>query len=178
MPKNESKNHPAPGRWEEQEERAGIGRRGGKLGCLKKPAGFTLIELVIIVIVLGIVAAVAIPKIGNIIDGSKTAATKEEMQRLKKAIMGNSAVTSGGGFSDRGYRGDVKSFPPNLTGLVSKPGGVAAWSPYTRLGWNGPYIDSTNGDYLKDGWGVNYAYDSTARTITSTGSGSNIVITF
>ena len=92
--------------------------------------------------------------------------------------MGNSSVTSGGHPSDRGYRGDVKSFPPNLTGLVAKPAAVAAWNPYTQLGWHGPYIDSAGGDYLKDAWGVAYVYDSTARTITSTGSGSNIIVGF
>jgi len=155
-----------------------IERRRGKLGGFRNKSGFTLIELVVIVIVLGIVAAVAIPKIGDIINSSKTTATKEEMMRLKRAIMGNSAVASGGRFSDRGYRGDVGSFPPNLTGLVTKPGGVAVWNPYTRLGWNGPYIDSTNGDYFKDAWGASYVYDSTARTLTSTGSASNIVVQF
>ena len=145
---------------------------------MKSVAGFTLVELVIIIVVLGVMAAVAIPKIGDIINGSKTNATKEEMMRLKAAIMGNSAATSGGRPSDRGYRGDVRSFPPNLTGLAAKPAAVTAWNPYTRLGWHGPYIDSTGGDYLKDAWGTAYAYDSTARTITSTGSGSSIVTKF
>ena len=145
---------------------------------MKSEAGFTLVELVLIIIVLGILAAVAIPKIGDIITGSKTNATKEEMSRLKEGIMGNSSVTSGGRPSDRGYRGDVRSFPPNLTGLVAKPAAVAAGNPYTQLGWHGPYIDSTGGDYLKDAWGVAYVYDSTARTITSTGSGSNIIVGF
>lgn len=147
-------------------------------GAMKSDSGFTLVELVLIIVVLGVVAAVAIPKIGDLITGSKTNATKEEMMRLKAAIMGNPAATSGGRFSDRGYRGDVGSFPPNLTGLVTRPGGVAVWNPYTRLGWHGPYIDSTGGEYLQDAWRVNYVYDSTARTITSTGSGTNIVINF
>lgn len=155
-----------------------IGRRKLEPVLVGASSGFTLVELVIILIVLGIVAAVAIPKIGNMIDSSKTVATKQEMQRLKEAIVGNPSVAAAGRFSDRGYRGDVKSFPTNLASLVTKPGGVAAWNPYTKLGWNGPYVDSTEGDYLKDAWGVNYVYDSTARTITSTGSGSNIVINF
>jgi general secretion pathway protein G len=155
-----------------------IGRRDVRPEGMKSAAGFTLVELVLIIVVLGILAVVAIPKIGDIITGSKTNATKEEMSRLKGGIMGNSSVTSGGRLSDRGYRGDVGSFPPNLTGLVNKPGGVAAWNPYTRLGWNGPYIDSTGGEYLKDAWGTAYVYDSTARTITSTGSGSNIIVGF
>ena len=145
---------------------------------MKSETGFTLVELVIIIVVLGVVAAVAIPKIGDLITGSKTNATKEEMMRLKTALMGNLAATSGGRFSDQGYRGDVQSFPPNLTALVVKPAAVAAWNPYTRLGWHGPYIDSVGGDYLRDAWGVAYLYDSTARTITSTGSATNIVITF
>lgn len=145
---------------------------------MKSAAGFTLVELVIIIVVLGVVAAVAIPKIGDVITGSKTNATKEEMLRLKGGIVGNPSVSSGGRPSDRGYRGDVGSFPPNLTGLVNRPGGVAIWNPYTRLGWHGPYIDSTGGEYLRDAWGVAYVYDSTARTITSTGSGASIVIRF
>jgi len=145
---------------------------------MKSETGFTLVELVLIIVVLGIVAAVAIPKIGDIITGSKTNATKEEMMRLKTAIVGNSAVTSGGRPTDRGYRGDVGSFPPNLTGLAARPGGIVVWNPYTRLGWHGPYIDSTGGEYLKDAWGAAYVYDSTARTITSTGSGTNIVLNF
>ena len=38
---------------------------------LKKQKGFTLVELLAVIVILGIIAAIAIPSIGNIIDNSK-----------------------------------------------------------------------------------------------------------
>lgn len=135
-------------------------------------AGFTLIELVIVIVVLGVMAAVAIPVIGTILESSKEAATKEEMQRLARAVAG--ADTG----SDRGYEGDVGRLPGTLADLAVKPASVPAWDPFTHVGWNGPYVDSTHGDYLYDAWGQLYVYDTLARTLESNGSGSAITISF
>src|SRR5262249_39067752 len=117
-------------------------------------------------------------RMSDIIVSSKTTATKEEMLRLRQALVGTGSATSGGKLSDRGYLGDVGTLPPTLGGLVTKPAGVSAWNPYLQVGWHGPYIDSTGGYYLKDAWGAVYSYDSSARTLTSTGSGSSITLNF
>ena len=61
----------------------------------KSKAGFTLIELVIIIIILGIVAAVAIPKFGTLTEEAKANATREEIRRIKTAIIGDPQVVSG-----------------------------------------------------------------------------------
>lgn len=135
-------------------------------------------ELLVVVAVLGVLSAVVIPRLGGVIEDSRTAATREEMQRLRAAITGDAALASGGRLSSPGYAGDVGALPPDLEALVTRPPAVDAWDPYAASGWHGPYVDSTGGDFLKDAWGSDYDYDPLARTITSSGSGSDIVLGF
>lgn len=140
--------------------------------------GFTLIELVIVIVILGIVAAIAIPRMGNLTDSSKASVTQSELTMLKRAIVGNPKVVSGGQFIDVGFEGNT-GFPPQaLADLTIKPDSVAVYNKFTRLGWNGPYVDSAGGDYLKDSWGSNYILNASARTITSVGGPDTIIAYF
>ncbi|PWB76484.1 hypothetical protein C3F09_00355 [candidate division GN15 bacterium] len=141
--------------------------------------GFSLIELVIVIVVLGILASFAIPRFGSMSGGAKIAATKEEMTSLKHAIVGNPSVVSGGQYIDRGFEGDVGFAPSRLQDLTAKPDSVLAYNKLTRLGWNGPYVDSAGGLYLKDAWGVNYVYDRPNRRLISIGGApDSIIISF
>ena len=136
-------------------------------------SGFTLIELAIIIVILGVIATVGIPVIGNMINASRITATRDELQTLKIAMVGKT-----GNGNIRGYENDVGALPPNLQGLFTKPGGVADWNKFNKIGWNGPYVDGDDGEYLKDAWGVDYIYDSAARTIKSVGGQDTITVTF
>ena|SRR3989338_5656450 len=51
-----------------------------------KNRGFTLIELVIVIVILGILATVAIPKFVNLTDQAKDAATKGILGGVRSAI--------------------------------------------------------------------------------------------
>lgn len=65
---------------------------------LSAQRGFTLIELVIIIVVLGILAAVAIPKYQDITSEAKTSATKGALGSLRSGISiyyANAAVKTG-----------------------------------------------------------------------------------
>lgn len=145
---------------------------------IEKQAGFTLIELVMIIVVLGIIAAVAIPKMGTMTESSKISATKSEMLMLKKAIVGNPQAVAGGRFVDVGFEGDVGHPPVTLSELGAKPDTVAAYNSFTRLGWNGPYVDTSGLEYLTDAWGSGYVYDPAGRRLISTGGADSIVVTF
>lgn len=133
---------------------------------LRSQHGFTMIELVIVIIILGIIAGVAIRKMGGSISTAQVEYTKTELDNLATAIVGNPGSYSLGSRADFGYVGDIGALPPNLDALFQNPGGYATW--------NGPYIERgvKSTDFKKDAWGADYVLNGT--TLRSIGSGSNI----
>ncbi len=126
-------------------------------------SGFTLVELVITIVIIGIIATVATRQMSNSIDDARFEQTKKELNQLAYAITGNPEISTDGARSNFGYIGDVGTLPTNLTALVTNPGGYATW--------DGPYIDGgTSGtEHLTDAWGTSYTFTDTL--IRSTGSG-------
>ncbi|MBU0984731.1 MAG: type II secretion system protein GspG, partial [candidate division Zixibacteria bacterium] len=104
---------------------------------------------------------------------------KQELVALKPAIEGNPSAVAGGEYIDRGFEGDVGFVPSQLPDLARKPDSVTSYDQISRLGWNGPYIAESEGEYLTDAWGNAYIYQPALRTIFSTGGGSDTIrITF
>jgi prepilin-type N-terminal cleavage/methylation domain-containing protein len=140
--------------------------------------GFTLIELVMVIVVLGVIAAIAIPRMGGISESSRISATKSEMMMLKRAIIGNPSVASGGRYIDVGFEGDIGHPPANLSELGAKSDSLPIYDKFTRIGWNGPYVDTAGSEYLNDAWGTEYVYNSGARIIISVGGSDTIAVSF
>ncbi len=66
----------------------------------KRQSGFTLVEMVIVIVVLGILAAVAIPKFFDFTTDAKEAAAKGSLGAVRSAIAtfyAHSATPAGGG---------------------------------------------------------------------------------
>ncbi|KAA3631980.1 MAG: prepilin-type N-terminal cleavage/methylation domain-containing protein [Calditrichaeota bacterium] len=143
---------------------------------LTKNNGYSLFEMVVVIIVLAVLVTVAFRYMQPNIDIAKTEETKQELKQIAYAIAGNPELVSGGSRTDFGYVGDNGSLPSSLADLVTNPG----------MGtWDGPYIEddfytasaSIESEYLRDGWGKTYSYSGSV-AITSTGSGGSITQEF
>ncbi|MCG8650317.1 MAG: prepilin-type N-terminal cleavage/methylation domain-containing protein [Pirellulales bacterium] len=127
-----------------------------------RASGFTLVELVIVLLVMAALAGMMIPMIASFrsIDtptGKKSAeqiATESTLNRIRNAILGNNSVA--GYWSDMAHR--RATFPVNLSPLFIQPGSVPHYNPVTQIGWRGPYLHSTGQDAsgnptMIDAWG-------------------------
>ncbi len=56
------------------------------LKLFRKKEGFTLVELLVVIAVIGILAAIAIPRFGGFRDRAREAAHISELQQVKQAI--------------------------------------------------------------------------------------------
>ena len=96
-----------------------------------KMNGFTLIELVIVVIVLGLLAATAIPKFINLQDDANRAALRGQFGAFESAVKlyhsgwlvgGNSdAVDSLAGFGDGDVSSTATGYPYSTSGKATHP---------------------------------------------------------
>ncbi len=99
-------------------------------------SGFTLIEVLLVVVIIGILAAVAIPRLGGRVQQAEIARARSDIAAIGMAL--------------RMYELDMGQYPQSLSALVNNPGG-------TR--WQGPYLES--GDVPSDPWGREYIYTRT-----------------
>jgi general secretion pathway protein G len=107
----------------------------------KQQAGFTLIEIMVVIVIIGILASVVVPRVMDNPDKARTAKAKHDIQALESAL--------------DIYRLDNFTYPTTdqgLEALVSKPGG----SPEPKNWKNGGYIKKLR----KDPWGNDYLYMS------------------
>ncbi len=136
---------------------------------LRHARGFSLIELTIVIVVIGIMAGIAMQSLTVAVEDGRKLQTERQLDLVAKAIVGDPGIMQDGVRSDFGYVGDVGAFPPNLAALYTNPG--------LSL-WNGPYvqIDHTEDtmSYRTDSWGQALTY-SGGVTVNSSGHGAPIV---
>ena len=104
-------------------------------------SGFTLLELLVVVAIIGLLAAYVGPKYFTQIGRSEQAVAKSQIEAFGRAL--------------GAFRIDVGSYPTSeegLAALVTKPSDSAKASK-----WNGPYLEKTA---PLDPWGKPYIYRS------------------
>ena len=100
--------------------------------------GFTLLELLVVMVIIGLLAAYVGPKYFSQVGKSEVKTTRAQIVGFEKAL--------------QQYRLDVGRFPSTeqgLQALVSKPA--------TGAKWDGPYLEKT---LPLDPWGHPYVYVS------------------
>lgn len=100
---------------------------------MQRQNGFSLIELLVVLVILGLIAGLVIPNVIERGEDAKLKAAKAEVQRLSMAV-------------DEYYL-DNGNPPDELRHLLNEPSDAS--------NWNGPYIRESN---LSDPWDNRYVY--------------------
>jgi general secretion pathway protein G len=101
-----------------------------------KGAGFTLLELLVVIVIIGLLAGYVAPRYFSQVGKSEVQVARAQIDSLEKAL-------------DQ-YRLDTRHYPSaeqGLDALVAKPEGEASWS--------GPYLKKA---VPADPWGRAYVY--------------------
>jgi general secretion pathway protein G len=103
----------------------------------KSQLGFTLTEIMLVVVIIGILAALVIPKIAGSGERARVTAATADINGGIKSALGQYEV-------DNGF------YPKSLQDLIVQPGNAK--------NWHGPYFDSTPPTLPIDPWGNPYIY--------------------
>jgi general secretion pathway protein G len=99
----------------------------------KDQRGFTLVELLLVLVILALIAGLVLPGIIGKAESAKAKAASSQISRISMSV--------------ESFYLDTGRTPSSLDELVNEPSGAS--------GWNGPYIKNS---LLKDPWGRAYQY--------------------
>lgn len=105
----------------------------------RRSNGYTLVELLVVLAILGLLVALAAPRVINYLGSAKTDTARIQIEKL-------------GGVLDL-YRLEIGRYPTEQEGLES-----LIERPPQLDAWNGPYLK--NRESLTDPWGRPYSYRS------------------
>ncbi len=101
--------------------------------------GFTMVELMAMLIIIGLLATLVVTKVASKIDQARITTTKANLKALAAAV--------------NQFRMDTARFPTEdegLLALIEQPSDVEIWEP-------GGYLETT--EITKDGWGHDFIYE-------------------
>lgn len=139
-----------------------------------RKSGFTLMEIMVVIIVIAVLASVAGPMIGSITDQGRTSATKSKLSSLKSAMLAYQSDVGRLPYygkpkdarnAQKYCADDVLSYDNSEKNVLLSES-YGNWndatnnfgiSNYSRK-WKGPYMDSDPSDFMYDSWGTPIYY--------------------
>lgn len=122
--------------------KSGMPFKWKRLGGLRERA-FTLLELLVVLVMMGLLTAIVTPQVMNMLGGAKADAAGLQVETLTTAL--------------NYYQLDVGAYPTQEQGLE------ALWKrPNDAKNWRGPYIRQEK--HLRDPWGHNFLYRTPGRS--------------
>ena len=100
----------------------------------RRSHAFTLIEIMIVVVIIAMLAALVGPNIIKSFDKAKVNSTKTQLVSIKNAV--------------QQYYLEMGTYPDTLQDLITNPGSEK---------WHGPYLEAKT--VPKDGWGNDFIYN-------------------
>jgi prepilin-type N-terminal cleavage/methylation domain-containing protein len=104
--------------------------------------GFSLIEVLVVIVILAAVAALVVPKVDHIRDDAELTAARVTMQTLREAFTDSAAGP--------GHIADMKH-TPTFNAVTLRPhlllvqAAQPAFDPIAQRGWRGPYLRNAQG---------------------------------
>jgi prepilin-type N-terminal cleavage/methylation domain-containing protein len=143
-------------------------------------SGFSLIELLMVITLISILVGIGVSQYIDFSKDARTAVTNTKLNAIKIAIIGDARFVGAGKNSKQGYEIHCVGLPSALADLATQPAAgtcASTYDPFTKRGWRGPYVNSTDSTWNTDAWGTAFVYSSAGRTVKSCGPDKSCVTT-
>lgn len=173
-------------------------RQSSPAGAVERPplrrAGFTLVEMVVVLLILALLTVAAVQSLSPVADQARYEATQRTLIEIQEAILNVRKGTSpDGSLLVSGFVADTGRVPATWDELFERPtmganmliastqapfnsDGVGGADVVLTSGWNGPYLripGGVTGFNVKDGYGQDFQVVSSGGQITVTSLGAD-----